>query len=104
MIGIIIGLITGFNYLGAAFTNNDLYWAGTGSSMLLLTVLGIILFPKTIARILSITLWFAPVAIIVSLFNNFPTNTVWTIIYAIGASIALAIIKFFRMRARTVNL
>lgn len=106
MIGIIIGIITGFNYLGAAWVDDTVYWSGTGGSMLLMTILGIILFPKTIARILSITLWFAPVAILVSFFNggDFPMNIAAPIIYGIAASIALAVVKLFRMRAREVNI
>lgn len=105
MIGIILGIITGLNYVGAAWVDDSSYWSGTGGSMLLLTILGIVLFPKTIARMLSVTLWFAPVAIIVSLFNGgLPMGTVWPIVYGIVASIALAIVKVFRMRAREVNL
>lgn len=105
MIGIILGIITGLNYVGAAWVDDNSYWSGTGGSMLLLTVLGILLFPKTIARMLSVTLWFAPVAIIVSLFNGgFPMGTVWPLGYGIAASIAIAVIKTFRMRAREVNL
>lgn len=106
MIGIIIGIITGLNYLGAAWVDDALYWSGTGGSMLILTLLGVFLFPKTIARILSVTLWFAPVAIIVSFFNGgaFPMNIIAPIVYGIAASIALAVVKLFRMRAREVNL
>lgn len=109
MIGIIIGIITGFNYLGASWSNNTAYWAGTGGGMLVMILLGIILFPKTIARIISVTLWFAPLAIIISILHDFanhsfPVDTVWAIIYAIANVIALAVVKSIRGRAREVNL
>lgn len=105
MIGIIIGVIIGINYTSAAWVNNVAYWSGTGGSMLLMTILGIILFPKTIARILSVTLWFAPLAIFVSVFSGgFPVSTISAIIYALLAATALMVVKFFRLRAREVNL
>lgn len=105
MIGIIIGIIVGLNYMSAAWANDVAYWSGTAGTMLLMAILGIILFPKTIARILSITLWFAPIAVFVSVFNGgFPNSTISVIIYGIFAAVALAIVKFFRLRAREVNL
>ena len=104
MIGIIIGIITGFNYLGAAWSDNTAYWAGTGGGMLLMIILGIVLFPKTIARIISVTLWFAPLAIFLSIFHDFPVDTIWAVAYAIANAIALAVVKAVRGRAREVNL
>ena len=105
MIGIIIGIIAGLNYVGAAWVNDTVYWSGTGGSMLLMIILGIILFPKTIARSLSVTLWFVPFAIIVSIFNGaFPMGTIYAAIYALAAGASLAIVKFFRLRARQVNI
>lgn len=110
MIGIIIGIVTGLNYISASWVNNSAYWSGTSGTMFILTILGIILFPKTIARILSVTLWFAPVAVILAIINGLmnptlmPWNIIAPIVYAVVASIALAVVKFFRLRAREVNL
>lgn len=105
MIGIIIGIIAGFTYVGAAWSNDISFWAGAGGSMLLTIILGIILFPKTVARMLNLTLWFAPLAIIMSLFNgSFPVGTIYTVTYALIVAASLSIVKFFRLRARQVNL
>ena len=105
MIGIIVGIIVGLNYVSATWVNDIAYWSGTGGTMLVMTILGVFLFPKTIARILSITLWFAPIAVFISVFNGgFPSSTISTVIYALLAAVALTVVRMFRLRAREVNL
>lgn len=100
MIGIIFGIIAAINYIAAAWTNNDAYWAGTGGAMLLLAILGVLLFPKSVVRMLGVILAAAPIAIIISIF----TGALWqAIVVAIGATIVTFIVRLIRPRARMVD-
>lgn len=102
MIGILFGIFAAVGYILAAATDAPAEtWVGAGGGFILVTILGIILFPKSVARYLGLILAAAPVAIIISVFNHslFPAVSV-----AIGAAISLAIVKLFRPRAREVQI
>lgn len=99
MIGIILGIFAALNYIGAVWTGNEAYFAGTISGMIILTIVGVILFPKSVARYLGVILAAAPIAIIISIFTG---TLVQAIIFAIAASIAAFVVKLIRPRARNV--
>lgn len=106
MIGIILGLVAGINFIIAAWTGNTAYFVGTVGTMVILTILGVILFPKTVARFLGVILAAAPIGIIIGAFKFLTAegpSILWgSIILAVSASVALWIVKLLRPRARAV--
>lgn len=101
MIGILFGIIAAVGYIVAAITGDVVAWSSASIAFVLLTVLGVFLFPKTIARYFSIILAAAPIAILISIFT---LQLLPSIAVAIGAAIALFIVKALRPRAREVNM
>lgn len=101
MIGILFGIFAAIGYIAASFTNAPAGWVGAGGGFILVTILGVLLFPKSVARYLSIILAAAPVAIIIGVFTG---ALVPAIVVAIGATIALFIVKLLRPRAREVQI
>lgn len=106
MLGIFLGLIAALNYIFAACFNNSAYWAGMSTSYLILIVLGIILFPKTIMRILQMILGAAPIAVICALIFHLGNMEplLYSIAVGVGAAISAAIVKAIRPRAREVDI
>lgn len=106
MIGIILGLIAAINFIVAAWTGNTAYFVGTVGTMIVLTILGVILFPKTVARFLGVILAAAPIGIIIGVLKFVTAegpSILWgSVILAVSASIALWVVKLLRPRARAV--
>lgn len=99
MIGIILGILAALGYIAAAWSGNTAYFAGTGGGMIVLAIIGILLFPKSIARYLGVILAAAPIAIIIGFFTGV---FIPAIIFAAAAAITAFVVKLFRPRARNV--
>lgn len=99
MIGIILGVLAAIGYIAAAWSGNAAYFTGTGGGMILLGIVGVLLFPKSVARYLGVILAAAPIAIIIGFFTGV---FVPAIVFAVAAAVTAFVVKLFRPRARNV--
>lgn len=100
MIGFIIGIFMAIGYTAAAWTDQTAGLWFAGGAMITLTIVGLILFPRTVKTMLAAISFIAPIAVIGALINH-GWSAAWSAaVIAIGAWIATVIIAAVRPRAR----
>lgn len=100
MIGFIVGVFMAVAYTAAAWTNQTQYLWFAGGSMIVLTIVGIILFPRTVKNMLAAISFIAPIAVIGAAINHGWSSAWSAAVIAIGAWIATVVIAAVRPRAR----
>lgn len=99
MIGYIIGIFMAVGYTAASWTNQTTGLWFAGGAMITLTIVGVILFPRTVKHMLSAISFIAPIAVIGAWINHGWDSAWQSLIIAIGAWIATIIIAAIRPRA-----
>lgn len=103
MIGGLAGLGLLFSYLGAAWqrdtTTDSLFALNYGFallSMAIFTVIGILLFPRTVGMAFTPMSWATPVAFIISLFRNDLDYSIFIAFIGVAAWLVTFIVGILR--------
>lgn len=99
MIGIILGIIAAIGFIGAAFSGDYTWIAGLSGMLLILTLAGVFLFPRTIGLMLTSVQFVSPIAVIGGGITQ-GWGMFWaTLGLALGVTIAVMVIGLFRRDA-----